>query len=46
MAALGYEFPIQTILAQDDALGVTSDVRRRLELVDIDFRSEAIRLLS
>jgi len=46
MTALRFESPVQTILAQADALGVTSDVRRKLELADIDFRSEAVRLLS
>jgi hypothetical protein len=46
MRALGFESPLQTVLAQADALGVTPDVRKKLELADIDFCSEAVRLFS
>ena len=38
--------PIQAILAQSDALALSHEQRRNMELLDIDFRREALRLLS
>jgi hypothetical protein len=41
-----YETPFQTILTQSDCLALSFEQRRTLELLDIDFRSEAIQLSS
>ena len=38
--------PIQAILVRSDALALTHEQRRSMELLDIDFRREALRLLS
>jgi hypothetical protein len=46
MTAFNYESPPQSILASCDALALTSEQRRNLELLDIDFRTEAVKLLS
>jgi|SRR6516165_9441529 hypothetical protein len=46
MMAYRSDSPIQIILARSDALALTPEQRRSLELLDIDFRSQTVRLLS
>jgi hypothetical protein len=44
VAARPPDSPIDAIVAQSEALGLSDDQRRRLELADIDFRRQAIEL--
>src|SRR5438132_1232577 len=44
MTAYSSDSPILVILAQSDALALTPEQRRTLELLDIDFQSETERL--
>jgi hypothetical protein len=46
MTLQGFESPFQIILGQNDCLALTPEQRRTLELLDMDFRSEIIRLSS
>lgn len=46
MAADSPDSPIEAILAQREALGLSDEQRQKLELADIDFRRRAIELLN
>src|SRR2546430_87905 len=46
MTAYSSDSPILVILAQSDALAPTPEQRLSLELLDIDFQSETVRLSS
>jgi hypothetical protein len=46
MTVRGSESPVQIILARSDALALTLEQRRGLELLDIEFRRESVRLSS
>ena len=46
MTVHGSESPFQIVLAQHERLVLTSEQKRTLELLDIDFRRETIQLFS
>jgi uncharacterized protein YoxC len=46
MTSFNLGSPVRSILEQGETLGLTPDQRRSLQLVDIDYQSEAARLLS